>query len=330
MEVKVEDLYSYDKLLDNNGINIAYKFHRSKPLDPDFFAGHNESNSPFGGIANKVFLRCDSKYFSELISLIRQNNCSYVTYLDDLCNKLPDNTPFPLSKISVLLKDVHVSVDASIEEICSNIANILGIPTVYNKSVNLGRQKDYLMSVDCLKSDQKICDNFYMYTYKDFAGAQNSVRLALNRFKQDGKSIPKIQKDRLMEEYLKTYLFRLFVLRDNDFNANNCELVYDSKTQQYSWFPCFDYEHCFSKTVTSDRINSNLKFMQQKYPIVLGNIMKDFSQRLHVLQEQISKCDSSSDKYMYYYNACNNLKEILQAYSNMQKTNSDYVLGCDL
>ena len=310
MIVDINDIESYDQLLDDNGKNISKLFPLSLLRNKRTW-DYKKGESPFGGTMPKMFLRCDSKYFQDLIQALRNGNSSYVTYINDLVESLKESKveDFPMSKLSVMLKSVHNEMDISNEESCSAFANVLGVPTVYNKIVDINGKK-FVMSVDLFKDSQEVCEDVEMIEsdFVYFDDAEQCIKYTLMQLVKDGK-ITEQRFNELMEEFIETYIYRKLILGDRDFKSRNVGLIRNTSTNEYSWLPNHDYELAFFTNVGNAYIQSQLKRIASKYPNTLDKIMTKFRDRL-----QVADRDSGKVNLTAFYRA----DRVLDIYSQSQ------------
>ena len=163
-----------------------------------------DTMTAFGGKTQKVFVRMDSDFLSDLFVAKSRGNSSYVTYLDSLFDSKYSYTRqgAPLKSISVLLKS-YSSLQSEAypcgEEIASKIGNAMGIPVVYNKHIegidpikerelNLGimeyiqryskgeQEKQHIVSVDFMEYSPDISYDTIFKGYSKGAACRYSRR----------------------------------------------------------------------------------------------------------------------------------------------------------
>ena len=100
----------------------------------------SDTMTAFGGKTQKIFVRMDSEFLSDLFVAKSRGNSSYVTYLDSLFDGKYSYTRqgAPLKSISVLLKSYSSMQSEGYpcgEAVASRIGNVMGIPVVFNQHI---------------------------------------------------------------------------------------------------------------------------------------------------------------------------------------------------
>jgi len=321
MEIDVEDLKFYDELLDNDDVECSQDYSIDMLKNADFWKSDGY-NSPFGGSMGKIFLRCDSKYFEELISLLRKKDNYYVTYLNRLCKTLNSSKTkdFPLPKISIMLKGAHWDTGAMYEEICSKVANALGFPTVYNRKVKISGN-DVIMSVDALnKNEVLISQSFKDVLPFNFNIFEHGVRAILQHC-VNHNMMTNDNMEELMESFVENYIFRRLILRDSDFKGNNLNLIHNDRTNRYSWFPNYDYELANSLDMMDVQVMLDLKEINRQYPEVLDSVMNKVWLRFRKLENLM---DNDSDNSICYDDFLQRIVNVHRLYEKVK--NIDQVM----
>lgn len=265
--------YHYDEILDDNN-------------------NTTDTMTAFGGKTEKVFVRMDSDFLSDLFVAKSRGNSSYVTYLDSLF----DNYSYtrqgpPLKTISVLLKSYNSMQSegyACGEEIASRIGNAMGIPVVYNKHIvgvdpqkeqelDLSlidyiqryargeQEKHHIVSVDFMEYSADISYDTIFKGYSKGAACRYSRGNWSLRdwykfflFEEDfvnpktGEKVPLQDRKKLTRDFIQMYLFRKYVISDSDFDIHNIVIKHDARANLYTFGPNYDMERAFCKNTDDD------------------------------------------------------------------------------
>lgn len=260
-----------------------------------------------GGTLPKGFVRLDNKYLKNYLKEAIKPGCKYVTHIDDFVRETYDSKTknIPLKYVSVMLKDKeqHQNSNSYCEVIGSRIANVLGVPTVYNELVNV-ENKEMILSIDCVKPDMEIRDlNDSVYIKngnditriraKDFTDFPIWEELFNAQFRnkkdlsQDEIDFNKsycveffeypFNQDKLDEciksfktDFVKQYLLKTMILDDWDFHPRNVNYMTNTTTKEFHLGPACDYEYIFAGYVDCTKINNfyekNINYLMHNYP----------------------------------------------------------------
>ena len=273
IQLNKSDFENQDKIKGISAQNMPYL--NKDNLTRDFFT-INGRGSPLGGSTPKLSLKCNIKHFKELINELNKPDCSYVVYFEDLIkNKGYNINNLPLQNIDVFVKMAHDDERWENEETTSKIANIFGLPTVYNKSIIVDDIK-LIMSVNCLKDGEQ----FIQFDYPTgWVGNFETVRNILKNNLKDDISSTFTEEDleNLIKDYVETYLFRNYVLNDRDYTAQNISPVKNTKTGKIYWSADYDYEYALEGAPEkSTLIINDLAYINNLYPDKLKSVMKKF------------------------------------------------------
>lgn len=301
MKIKLKDIEEYNSILNANDVDIIKKLpSKADLIDPTAF-DYDENKavvSPLGGSMPKTFVRCDSKYFKELIEELKKPNCSYVTYINDLVKSLnSDNIEnFPLSKISVLIKKSHRAQDIYNEEIASKTANILEIPVTYNTVVNIAGI-DYNMSVDFLKKDEEFIslDHCKLNDAMSFCVIKKKLQKYFEYYVACGE-ITQEQAYNLLSDFMEMYIFRKYILSDTDFDMFNTGLIFNNKTKEYKWAPNFDMEYMENFKIDKSALQVDMMFMRNFNSEKLHQIIEKYRQKIRFDNKDNKKSDRETSQ----------------------------------
>ena len=242
-----------------------------------------------GGYSPKRFVRYSTEEFGHLFESLQSGQSSYVTYISDL---LDENQGLPpIKTISVLRKIISSPFVAKNEEICSRIANIFGLPTVYNRVVDkfsCDNDACEVLSVDFLKKDETLVPlneigvKGFPFKVKSFPqvyelsdcvkSLQKSLNSYLINYPNKEEQINEITKD-----YIKSYFVKYLILNDADFAPRNFSLIINDKKKVAKFAPNYDYECCLCSQggvvdLRPDILDNAINFIATNYPEVLCDI----------------------------------------------------------
>lgn len=207
-----------------------------------------------GGTNRKRFVRLDSSLLKNYLREAIKSNCSYVTYIDDFIkeNCTKDNKNIPLKYVSVLMKKQRVDYinDTSIKEaIGSQVANLIGVPTVYNERV-VFEDSYFTMSIDFVKEGNEID---HLIEYKDspddcsnYWEWENDIERQFNQIIPDTNPNKQKNIEEIEHQFVQQYCLKNLILDDWDFKPRNLVYVKDLKNDTYSLGPVSDYEYILS------------------------------------------------------------------------------------
>ncbi|MBQ7351344.1 MAG: hypothetical protein IJW59_00540 [Clostridia bacterium] len=278
--LKTKNFEEYDGIIDERGKNVAWRYPKSILKDSEFFEYDDSYDSEFGGSMPKMFVRCDSKVFKELIKDLSEPQCSYVTYFDDLIKSLGESSKeyFPLSKIGVMVKSVHQDAYMNREEKASRVANAFGVPCVYNKLVSVDNNK-LVLSVDCLKENEEFVEIQSNYERHTIYGIDTAITAIVEglQYLIDEDKMTNEQLEVLLEDFIETYLFKVYILNDGDFTLQNLSVIFNKETGNYKWAPLFDMEYTLKGSFSSQFAQVDLSKIMMMYPKKFDAVMRKFS-----------------------------------------------------
>lgn len=263
--------------------------------------------SSIGGTSSKKFIRVDSEFVKGYYDARSKANSSFVSYADDLILEYfdPDyrdeygKKKYPLKYISCLLKNssMHtIPYGAQNEVVGCRLANLFGMPTVYNEMVEyLGNE--FVLSIDVLKDDEHMLNLEDMYTSKYSNIDEYDLDDSFNMFTytalwsefvhecidhQLSKDAPdrEEQIDLCIESFLEQLFFHMFMINNRDIKPQNFAAIFNGDNTTAEMFPSFDYEFSDFKPVAInlyfELLQDYLHFMNENYPGKLKEIMFKF------------------------------------------------------
>ena len=330
IKISFRKINKYHKIVDDNGADVTKLFPLSKLKDKKFWKYNPDYASFMGGTMPKLFVRCDSRYFAELFQELKKDDCSYATYVNDLVKSLNGSVDqLPLSKLSIMLKSVHDDTNGyNNEEICSRIANIFGVPTVYNKAVEIEGSR-YIASIDYMIKDKVLTDVFEdeeptrnVYSLLDFKNMVIDERLdSLLK----SRKITKQNYDRLTGEFIENFFFRRYVLSDYDYDVHNIRLLYDKQNNRYEWAPNYDYEFAYDYPINYFEFTTDLEYAYKIYPNTVKKIFEKYKKILHNDKMYYNLKDEygheAARSYSRYTN--NILEQLIEIYNSILELDSE-------
>lgn len=260
-----------------------------------------------GGSLDKQFIRVDSKFISNYFDEISKSDSSYVSYVDDLIRECYDpnyrdengKKKLPLQYFSVLVKETsnrYSGPGSSNEAVGARLANLFGVPTVYNQQVMHDGEKS-ILSLDFLKPgevvtsivdvhEEKYPEINTMEIVNRYDGYQNigawcNIIYEMIDYKLE-KDIP--NREQMMNDVVGDFCIQLFfrnlILNDEDFKAHNVCLIFSEDYTSVKLAPGLDYESCNFKSYGLhsflEYLFSYFDFMNKYFPEKLASFMARF------------------------------------------------------
>ena len=257
----------------------------------------------------------DSKYLGELFESMRQDNCSYVTYFDDLIKgKSEDDVYYP-NYVSCLAK-VYAAYDpiCACEVIGSRLANAMGIRTVYNfvspkKNTFLIAGvfdypiDSYMFSVDYMKPDYQIVSFESLgieFNSRDIiADNLDKLHISLRNFaRNNGRLISIDDIENIKRNFCIEYLFKRILCGDADFYGRNVDIMFNTKTGKFELAPSHDYEYIFDEEEeypTIGSIRDSFIQIDREFP----GLVDEFYKKVMTLNENGVFSKVFDQKYFY-------------------------------
>lgn len=232
---------NFDEILDDQEQVIFDRKEQKEPksvkLNGLLENNKHSLSTKIGGSTQKRFFLCKTKSLKELIGELNNENCSYITCInEEIKNSLKSGEELPTS-IPVLIKMVEFLNNYYIEEYCSKLANLFNVKTVYNKNFS-NNGSHYSLSVDFIDKNSQFktfddldCNKMSLYetTFSDVVGLLKKNNLKFN-------------KKELKKDFVNQFIFRVFVICDGDFYSYNSGFLIDIETKMTRLAPCFDME----------------------------------------------------------------------------------------
>lgn len=299
--------FSYQEF-HSDDVDNSEKPHGSSGM---FFALIGDERPPQGE-THVVFSR---DYIAPLVNELRSNpKSSFKTIYNDLIIKDGYTPKF----FSAAVKDCHGQDRGITSEIFgSKMANLLGVPTNYAFGIKYNDGKEHVYpngkvvnyfavaSIDYASQDHDIemlCDiDVFQTIHKDELHTKqyhNLIkRLGFSRARDDSsldnwvKYVDSTLKNRypngvnqecyrqFMRDFIKSYLFRVILLRDEDFACYNCGIISQKDSDQFSMLPNTDMEglmscldaygtDSFNKSIQR-KIKKAVNYCRENFPDVL-------------------------------------------------------------
>lgn len=281
----------YDAMLQNMDLN-----HLNKSSYKSFLKDFGNSKEEIGGTMMKKFVRMDRSVLSDFFKQKMKPNNTYVSYIDDFikenCEKGKD---IPLNYVSVLFKKARNSTSMQYliekEVLGSRIANLCGVPTVYNNMCSYNGDT-YIMSVDFVKDEQTIenledtNDSFTGVSGEtNFDGWEYYLGNKLNKVISKKNKDKNIIIDRFIKDFVPQFILRNLILDDWDFSPRNIIYIKEKNDNytNYKLGPSNDYEFILmyrSNIVVRRVIEYNIKYLFNNYPNELNSFMSGLNKRL--------------------------------------------------
>ena len=246
-----------------------------------------------GGRLDKKFVRCDRVVVEELVREIANNpNSTYISYLNDAIR----DGAIP-QMVSILKKEHIAKGIAKRESVASRILNYFGVPTSYNFVV-VGEEDNqsnikYGGSVDFIGKNQRFysLQDLRVVETDDIDIIIEAIRKRITEtFKFDSEEEKQRNIDKVIDDYVLTFLVRKYLFRDEDFYHRNFGVLYNEKTHELQ-FVNYDYEFCMDmcwvgfKDLHESLYNTTL-YIRQKYP--------------HVYEKFMAKVNEIYEAYLVY------------------------------
>ena len=253
----------------------------------------NLENRNLKGYREKRHFVVNSECFQGLIDELKSNDeCSYVIH----CGEQVKKDKMSPQSLQVVLKESRT--DRSIREVVSSrLMNYFGVSTTYDTLVQNGDDLSVL-SVDFVQKESEVMllhdlgfvlENNLMV---DDANLRRTMDRLYNRNKHIdhrkivAKSEFDAQKEKIVEEYLTSFVLRRFVLKDGDFYSNNCAALV-SYDMSIGSLLNFDFDDTlYEKFVDSKEYKlEQMKYIATNYPFVFKKIIAKLDSLLNINSE---------------------------------------------
>lgn len=322
----------------------------NKPNDrkvPDFFGirdfdlvDETSKDNWLAGHSNKWCELADRRFFENFIGYIKNNPNSSFQICYDTDKILKGEVPH---SVSVFIKEMTRESRVEAEIFASHIMNYFGLPTSFNTRIvgNNGKgMKNYLMSVDFLRSNEKLV------LLEDLIGEnmRNWISLDVRHylegdFEYNIKLIKKLLSEKLKEEEINytqkdvdefvsflvsSMLVRTFLLGDSDFQIQNTGILINDKNKTFRPIPNFDFECSFAASYinrdTLDTIFQTLPEIQAMFPHEYDEFIKKMNELTKENKDGESLCSLLAKHYV-------NKSEFRDSFLNRINLNKTEILG---
>ena len=246
------------------------------------------------GHLQKRFVRLHYTYFIDLLKELASDKSFYHTYItaeDVKQGAVPKN-------LSVLIKEMghQYSMIAEVEHqkmyaeaLGSRVLNFYGVSTVYNKVLN-NEGTLFVLSLDFLRPyehfyvAQDLCEENEIWVSNSLENNLNSIDKDIDILKQRieiefGATGVTADKEQIKRDFVMSYLIRVFLLGDTDFNSRNYGFIYDIKSNQIKTAPNYDFELTFGMSNKNfSGFVEKFKEIYAKYPDIMEEFLKKTSQ----------------------------------------------------
>jgi len=310
-----------------NELKIKYdyldKFHEFTQVDIN---GEN-------GSLPKGFLLVDGELLLDMYDEIKNNpNGNVVTCVNDYINSTT-REEFKNAKVSVVCKAARHGYSEFVrsEVMASKICAFLGVNSAYVEPLN----DDYtsMMSVDFLSLYKKknnegktevVQEKFETFEELADAGAgigrKYSIKAWLNKLIKAFENNPNCknlnlqQKNKIIEDFIRMFIVRKLILRDNDFNVGNTVFTFTGDYENIKLGTCFDFEFCFDRELPfmnsyddfnyDTYIEENIKYLAETFPNVtkkvLDGLVKSYDTNKSQIKDVLYKHSETSSRAMYW------------------------------
>ena len=255
--------------------------------------------SPYiDGRCEKIFFRINNGCLKDFVKeIVGNEQTSYITYVNELIK-----SGYVPRKISVLCKDVCKRLDdednsrikaASCEVLSSQILNFFECPTVFNKMVKgeLDCETRYsVMSVDFLSYGEDIV------TMDDIGCRFTGLCAAIHTIKESmlvyEDEYSEDQIERVIEDFVYSYLIRKLLLGDFDFIPVNVGII-ENKEKGTLQLINFDFEGSFNGRYPLAKYD--LMYCKDNYPKVYDRFVSKFMELYNGIESLRNKCELDID-----------------------------------
>ncbi len=249
-------------------------------LDYDVIDNSSPDNHMIGKM-HKKFVRMNSKYFKRFFELRNNGNVSFSTYFTEEDNRMK----YVPEYVSTLIKQTTLSRDCVFETYVSEVLNVFNTNTVFNSVCQDEKGYSYVASIDFIKPDERLV--LFSETGRnigDFGGdinLQKSARYVAETIEEVYAQNNIIPKDadvkKQMEDFVKSYLVRVCLLRDYDFTSRNNGFLVNEKEKTIRLAPNFDFELSF-RLKDYKSLKEDLLFVANNFPEVYDEFMKNLAE----------------------------------------------------
>ena len=306
-----EETYKYEGLA--NKIEGA--------VDYDLIDNSSPDNHIIGKM-HKKFVRLDNKYFKRFFEMRNSGEISFSTYFTEEDNKMK----YVPQYVSTLIKQTTLSRDCVFETYVPEILNTFKVPTVFNALCSDEKGYSYIASIDFIKPDERLV--LFSETGRnvgDFGGEinlQKSVRYVVETIEEiyaQEKFVPKEEdiKEQI-NDFVKSYLVRVCLLRDYDFTSRNNGFLVNDKEKTIRMAPNFDFELSF-RLKNYDSLKQDILFVAENFPDILDEFVKTL--------EEFTNKKSGVENYKLLYDEVNGTDKYREDVFSIIESQSKQILA---
>lgn len=308
-----------------------------------------------GGHSEKEFVRFyDEDSLKPFFKAVKKKGNHYVSIYNDLI--LSGYNP---KYVSVMAKKIdsytgYERQNALCDVAGSRLANIFGIPTVYNfiftetvleDDLHYGYAEDtHMLSVDFAKfgeqmrtisdilhypsasqwkelninvSRDELFTDIDLHTWMQIFDNMHLMHTPIPKKLFAKSNIQKIKKD-----FIAMYFFRKYIIDDEDLEPRNVAIVYDENEGTMDLAPSHDYDFSFkglSHTAYKHFSEEDMKYCMQHYPAEMDAIMKSYAK----IEAKYSQFFDEKNKLSICKNQC-------ELYTTMKNDLQDQYAASDM
>lgn len=300
---------------------MGYKYAKSNLVQEVLDTEGHWGNNAIDGFRSKKFRLFDCEFFSELIHELKTDpDCKYETMVNDLIKS--GYTP---KWIYALDKKPYSQDMAILEVIASRFLNAMKCPTTYetiveSDVVNYLNEKisseKRVLSVDFMKGDKEyynLTGFDYCFMGSSFSHLEDGLKYVLYEIYKykyiKSDKFKKVDIDEVLNDFVYSYLIRVFILEDRDFKACNCGLVIDPKNDRLNYACNFDFEYILNDKLTHEKIFKNDKSQEDKSKkVLLEYIAKKYPRAFDRFIENLNRLKSTNKNITYLENVFSKIK----------------------
>ena len=288
-----------------------------------------------GSRGDKTFYRFKSEVLQSLIAELHTNtDCGYKTYVNNVIKEgfIPKHIScmvkqvryFNLYGTNQQIKNENFSdeVYAYKETLASQILNYYGCPTVYNlllKTKDFRGEDEYkVISADFMQEGQTFL------TFAEYDCSLSTLKESIKNIKEKIlkkiKTIDESEKKKFIEDFVLSYLVRIYILMDFDFSNSNIGVLIDTDNRKLSPIN-FDFEQSFYEADPSiSEIVEILEYVKTTYPKIYNKFVElthTLNQALLTISTKRPTYDIESAKDYVYRNLKENVCKVDKAINEM-------------
>lgn len=262
----------------------------------------------------KTFLRFESSRFEELLEELKAGNSNYVTYLGDTL-KGSDYTPEFVSVMTKVSPYIEEHINWRSEVLGAKVANFMGYPTVYNERIIDQDYHTKTLSVDFAQEECVLTSLGDYTTYHEPYSLSFLMNVVSELPQNPDWNMTDEEFEFFKTELIKMYLFRKFVICDNDFHLMNIPIIKNLDGHIYLG-PNMDMEDGFNFTINHADYG-DCKYCAIRFPEIwtdfverYQNLMSDKNYKKLVKQSGIEVV-YRSDFYNFFESNYDNFQNFL-------------------